>query len=159
MVLALGELYFAIHWPSPINHANVLVSFIDPVDIQKTRSNQRAAAILGRWWTIADQFHVETAFFLRLAQGCLFGIFVQFDMPAQRQPLIKLAMVDQQHLVFVHNEDGYGEIYLFVNVRHYESLADELNSPFETPVASVTPMRFRRMITFKPCDFRFLQIT
>jgi hypothetical protein len=45
-------------------------------------------------------------------------MIVQFDMSAEWQPLVELAMVDEQDLSTVNDEDGDGEINFFVNVGH-----------------------------------------
>jgi len=65
-------------------------------------------------WNIAKKFNLEAAFLFRLAQRCLLGIFVQFDMAAQRQPALQIAMVNQQNLALMDDEDRHGEIYLFI---------------------------------------------
>ena len=70
---------------------------------------------------LTDEFHVEATFLLRLAQGGHLRVFVQFDMSAERQPFAELAMQDEQHLRVVDDEDGNGEVDLFVDMGHGES--------------------------------------
>ena len=60
----------------------------------------------------------KSALLFRFAQRGLLRVFVQFDVPAERQPFVELAMVDQQNLAVVNDEDRDGEINFFVNVRH-----------------------------------------
>ena len=94
-----GECELAVLGPRPVNHADVLVRVVDAMDVEKARRDERARAGLGRGRTFAEQFHVEAAFFLRLAQRGLLRVFVQFDVPAERQPFVQLAMMDQQNLL------------------------------------------------------------
>ena len=72
----------------------------------------------GRGRTFAEQLHVQPAFFLRLAQRGLLRVFVQFDVPAERQPFVQLAMVDEQNLAVVNDKNRDGEINFFVDVGH-----------------------------------------
>src|SRR5260221_6229549 len=55
-------------WPRPINQADVFVRVVDAMDVEKTRRDERARAGRSRGRTFAEQFHVESALFLRLAQ-------------------------------------------------------------------------------------------
>src|SRR5437867_2027616 len=100
----------------PINHADMLMRLADAVDVQEPWSNQgaRAGARGGR--SFAEQFHVESALLSRFAQGGLLRILIQFNVPAQRQPLVQLAMVNQQNFALVNDKDRHGEVYLFMNV-------------------------------------------
>ena len=43
---------------------------------------------------------------------------VQFDVSAQRQPPIELAMVDEQNSAALNDENRHCEINLLVNMRH-----------------------------------------
>ncbi len=88
------------------------------MDVEKARRNERAGAGRGRGRTFAEQFHVQPALFLRLAQRGLLRVFVQLDVSAERQPFVELAMVDEQNLAVVNDEDRDGEINFFVDVRH-----------------------------------------
>ena len=105
-------------WPRPVDHADVFVRFVDAVDVEKARRDERTRAGFGRRRTFAEQFHVEAALFLRLAQRGLLRVFVQLDVSADRQPLVELAMVNEQNLFLVNDEDGDGEINFFVDVGH-----------------------------------------
>ena len=104
--------------PRPVNHPNVLVRIGDAMDVEESRRNQRTGAGAGGGWTFTEQFHVEAAFFLRLAQRRLLRVFIQFDVPAQWQPPVQFPMMNQQHLAIMHNKNGDGEINFFVNVGH-----------------------------------------
>jgi len=92
--MLLGREFYCggIFWPRPINQSDVLVRLIDAMDVEKTRRDERARAGRSRGRTFTEQFHVEAAFFLRLAQRGLLRVFVQFDVPAERQPFVELAM-------------------------------------------------------------------
>ena len=68
------------------------------MNIQKARRDQRARSIAGRWRPLADQFHRQAALFESFTKSGGLRILVQFDVPAQRQPAIELAMMDQEHL-------------------------------------------------------------
>lgn len=88
------------------------------MDIEEARANERARAGFGRGRTLADEFHLEAAFLARFAERGLLGVFVQFDVPAQRKPAVELAVMDEQHAALVDDKNGHGKIYLLVNVRH-----------------------------------------
>jgi len=105
-------------WPRPVNHADVLVRFADAVDVEESRRDEGTGAGRSGGRTLAEQFHVEAAFFLRLAESSLLRVFIQFNVPAQRQPFVQLAVVDEQNLFVVDDEDGNREINSFVNVGH-----------------------------------------
>src|SRR5258706_1376645 len=105
-------------WPRPINQADVFVRVVDAMDVEKARRDERARAGRRRGRTFAEQFHVESAFFLRLAQRGLLRVLVQLDVAAQRQPFVELAMVDEQDVSVVTDKDRDGEINFFVDVRH-----------------------------------------
>ena len=107
-----------VFWACPVNHSDVLVCVGDAVNIQKPRGDQCACAGAGGWWTFAKQRDVHTALFPGFAQCRLFRVLIQFDVAAQRQPCIQFAMVDQQDLRVVDDEDGDREINFLVNVRH-----------------------------------------
>ena len=49
-----------------------------------------------------------------------FRVFVQLDVPAQRQPLVQVAVVDEQDLALVNDKDGDREVNLLVDVGHAE---------------------------------------
>ena len=66
--------------------------------------------------TFAEQFHVGSALFLGLAQHRLLRVFVQFDVSAQRQPFVQLAMMDDQNLFAVNDKNRAGEIYFLVDM-------------------------------------------
>ena len=104
----------------PVNHADVLVRLVNAMDVEKARRDERAGAGRSRGRTFAEQFHVEAAFFLRLAQRGLLRVLVQFDVPAQRQPLAELAMVDEQNLAIVNDKNRNGKINFFVDVGHLD---------------------------------------
>lgn len=108
----------AVLWPRPVNHADVFVRFRDAVDVQEPRSDQRAGAGFRGRRSFAEQFDFQPALFLGLTQRGRFRVFVQLDMSAQWQPLVQVAMVNEQDLALMDNEDGGGEVNLFVNVSH-----------------------------------------
>ena len=94
----------------------MFVRFVDAMDVEKARSDERARARRSRGWTLAEQLHFESAFFLRLAQRGLFRVLVQLDVPAERQPLVELAMMDEQDFSVVNDKNRDGEINFFVDV-------------------------------------------
>src|SRR5262249_22996127 len=99
----------------------VLMRRADAMDVQKSRCQQRARSRLGGGRSCAEEFHVQPAFFTDFAQGSLLRIFVQLDMPAQREPLVERPMVDEQYLCLLDNKDRDSEIDLVVNMRHHVS--------------------------------------
>ena len=113
-----GELNGSSLGSRPINHADVLVRVADAMDVEKTRRDERARAGRGRGRALTNQFNVESAFLFRLAERGTVRIFVQFDVPAERQPLAELAMMDAQNFRVVNDENCDGEINFFVDVRH-----------------------------------------
>jgi hypothetical protein len=102
----------------PVNHADVFVSVRDAMDVQKAGSDQGASSRRGGGWAFANQFDFKAAFFPGFAEGGLFGIFVKFDMAAEREPFVELTMMDEQNFVIANDEDCDCEINFFVNVRH-----------------------------------------
>ena len=96
----------------------MLVRVADAVDVEKARRDEGACAGRSRGRTLAEQFHVEAAFFLCLAERSLLRVFVQLNMPAERQPFVQLAMMDEQNFAVVNDKNGDGEINFFVDVGH-----------------------------------------
>jgi molybdate transport system substrate-binding protein len=113
-----GERERPIFWTSPINQPDVLVRIVNAVNVEKPRSNQSACAGLGRRWAFTNEFDIEAAFFAGLAQGALFGVFVQLDMAANRQPFVELSMMHEEHPAIFDDENGDCEIDLFMKMRH-----------------------------------------
>ncbi len=107
-----------VFWSRPINQADVLVRLVDAMDVEKARRDERTRAGRSCRRTFADQFHVESAFFFRLAQRSLLRVFVQLDVPAERQPFAKFAVVYDENLFVVNNKNRDGEINFFVDVGH-----------------------------------------
>src|SRR4051812_37893228 len=99
MVLVSGKSQSTCRRTGPIDHTNMLVRLGDAVYVQKTRSDQGACPRAGGGRTLADELHIESALFLRLAQSGSFRIFVELDMSAKRQPLLELPVVHQQDAV------------------------------------------------------------
>jgi hypothetical protein len=108
----------SIFWPRPINHADMFVRIGDTMNVEEPRRDERARAGRSCGRAFANQLHIKPAFFPGLAQRGDFRIFVQFNMPAERQPFVELAMVDEQNLAVMNNKDGDGEINFFVDVGH-----------------------------------------
>jgi molybdate transport system substrate-binding protein len=113
-----GERKRPIFRARPINQPDVFVRVVDPVNVQKSWSNQSARAWFRRWWAFTQKFDVEPAFFARFAQRGLFGILVQLNMAANRQPFVELAVMHEEHSPVFDDENGDREIDLFVNMRH-----------------------------------------
>ena len=53
-----------------------------------------------------------------LSQRGDFRVFIQLDMPAQRQPFIKFAVMDEQDFAVLDHKDCDSEINFFVNMPH-----------------------------------------
>src|SRR4051812_7217155 len=102
----------------PINHPDMLVRFIDAMDVEKARRDQSACSWSSGGGTFPEQFHVQATFLLRLAQGRNLRVFIQFDMPTERQPLAKFAMMDDQNLPVVDDKNRHREINFLVYMRH-----------------------------------------
>jgi hypothetical protein len=91
----------------------------------------------------------KSAFLLGLAQGGLFRVFVQFDVTAQRQPLVELAMMNEQHLAVVNDKDGDGEINFLVDMRHIWPASVAATRPKKSP----KPRDLTRL--FHPIEYLF----
>ena len=113
-----GEAGGASGGPGPIDHADVFVGIVDTVDIEKARADQGAGAGGRGGRAFAEEFDIEAAFLLGFAKGSLLGVFIEFDMAAERKPFIQFAMMDDEDLAVMDDEDGDGEIDFFVNVSH-----------------------------------------
>ena len=121
-MLLRGERDVATLGSRPINQADVFVRLRDAMNVEKPRGDECACARLRGGRTLAQQLDFQPAFLARLAQRRLLRVFVQFNVPAQRQPFVQLAVVNQQNLTVVDDKDGDGEINLLVNVSHGRSL-------------------------------------
>src|SRR5438045_4111052 len=75
VMLRAGQRQRAVFWPRPINHPNVLVSFRDAMNVQKTGSDQRARPGFSSRRTLSEQFHLEAALLPGFAQGRLLRVF------------------------------------------------------------------------------------
>ena len=117
-MLFCRKLDIAAFGPRPVNHSDVLVRFIDAMDVQKARRDECAGAGFGRGRTFAEQFNIKAALLFRLAQRGDLRVFIQFDVPAERQPFVQFAMMDEQNLPVVNDEDRNGEINFFVDMGH-----------------------------------------
>ena len=104
--------------PRPIDHPDVLVGGADAMDVEKARVDQRpgAGSVVGGRSPSSSTSRPLSSLVSRNA-ACS-GVFVQFDVPAERQPLVEFTMVDQQHLPVLDHEDGDGEINFVVNVAY-----------------------------------------
>ena len=72
--------------------------------------------------SLAKELYVQTAFLFGLAEGGLLRILVQFDMPPNRKPFQKFAMVDEKNATVLDDKHGRGEIDPFMDVRHARRL-------------------------------------
>ena len=68
--------------------------------------------------TLPQQLALQPAFLAGLAQRRLLRIFIQLDVPAQRQPLVQRAMMDEQHPAVVHDKDRDREVNFLVDMCH-----------------------------------------
>jgi hypothetical protein len=105
--------------PGKIDHADMLMRGTDAVDVKKSWRQQGAGSWFRRRRPFAVQFDVQPAFFAGFTQRRLFGIFVQLDMPAERQPLVQGSMMDEQDSGVLDHEDCDSEIDLIVQMRHW----------------------------------------
>lgn len=103
----------------------MLVRVGDAMDIEKARRDEGTGAVTGGRRTFAEQFDLEAALLSRFPQSSLLRLFIQFDVAAQRQPLVELAMMNQQHAPVVNDENRDGKINLLVNVSHGGKLKDQ----------------------------------
>ena len=104
--------------PRKIDHADMLMRGADPMDIEKAGSKQRPGSRFCGGRPFAEEFNLKPAFFTRFTQRSLFRIFVELNMPAERQPPVQRPMMDQQNLRLLDYKDRDGEIDLIVNMRH-----------------------------------------
>lgn len=106
------------HGSGEIDHANVFVGGVDPVDVEETRGNQGPGSGFRGGWAFTKELDFQTAFLACLPQGRLFWVFVQFDVSAKGKPFAQLPVEDDQHLSVLDDEDGDSEIDFLVEVRH-----------------------------------------
>ena len=109
---------FPIFGPRPINQPDVFVRFRNAMDVQKARRDEGARAGRSGGRTFSEQLDFQPAFLARLAQGGLLRVFVQFDVPAERQPFVELAVMNEQDFSILDDEDRHGEINFFVDMGH-----------------------------------------
>jgi hypothetical protein len=96
----------------------MLVRVANAVNVQKPRRNQSARAGFRGRWPFTKKFDLEAALLASFAQGGLFGVFIQLDMPANREPFVQLSMMHEEHTALFDNENRDREIDLFMNMRH-----------------------------------------
>lgn len=101
-----------------VDHADVLVSGMDAVDIEKAGCDESPGAGFGGGWTFADEFDLKTAFLAGFAEGGLFGILVEFDVASEGKPAVEFTMMDDENSGVVNDEDGDGEIDFLVDMGH-----------------------------------------
>jgi hypothetical protein len=118
VMLGLGKRHRAVFGPCPVNHANVLVGIRDAVNVEKARRNQGARAGFGGGRAFAEELDVQAAFLFSFAQRGDFRVFVEFNVAANGQPFVQLAMMDQKDFAVLNDENRHGEINFFMDVRH-----------------------------------------
>ena len=118
MVLFSSQRERAISRTCPIDHADVLVRVRDAVNIEEPRRDQSSGTGRSRWRPFAQQFDVQAALLLGFANRRLFGIFIQFDVASERQPLVELAVMDEKNLAVLNDKNSHGEIDFLVDVGH-----------------------------------------
>lgn len=118
MVFLRGQPRGAGARPREVDEADVLVGFGDAVNVQEAWGDEGAGAGLGGGGAFPDQLDLEAAFLSDLAEGGLFGVLVELDMSAERQPFAEPAMVDEQDLAVLDDEDGDREVDFLMDVRH-----------------------------------------
>ena len=118
VVFRIGESHGAVFGSRPVDHADVFVGVGDAVDIEKARCDESAGARLSGGRSIADEFDIEARFFAGFTKSGLLRILGEFDMAAEREPFVELAMVHEEDLAILNDEDRDGEIDFFMDVRH-----------------------------------------
>src|SRR5262249_50119504 len=101
-----------------VNHSNVFVRVGNAMNVEKAGRNESTRAWLTDRRSVADEVHVQTAFFFGFAQGRGLRFFVEFNMSAEWQPFAKLPVMNQQHFRAVNDKNGDGEIDCVMNVGH-----------------------------------------
>lgn len=118
VVLGLREGHLASLWAGPINHADVLVRFANPVDIEKAWRNQGTCTRLGRRRALSYKFHFKAALFSGFAHRGLFRIFFKLDMTSDREPFVQFAMVNEQDFTVLNDEYSDRKVDLLMDVSH-----------------------------------------
>lgn len=70
------------------------------------------------------QTDLKTALLADFPEKCLFGILVELDVAADRQPLVVGLVMDQEHPAFMNDENGNDEVKQVMDVRHVEGAPD-----------------------------------
>ncbi len=104
--------------PSEVDHADVLMGWVDAVDVEEAGSDESPGAGFGGGRSIADEFNFETAFLEGFAKSGLLGILVEFDVAAEGQPAVEFSVVTDEDLGVVDDKDGDGEIDFLVDMGH-----------------------------------------
>src|SRR5262245_24764248 len=118
VMFLLRQPHVPIPRPRPINQADMFVTFRDPVNVQETRSDQRASSRFSCWGPLTNEFYLQSALLLCFAKRRLLRIFMQFNMPANRQPLVQLTMMHQQYFTVLNDKNCYREVDLLMDMRH-----------------------------------------
>ena len=91
------------------------------MDVQKSRGDKRTRTRAGGGWPVAQQLDLQPAFLFGFAQCSDFRILIQFYVPAQRQPFVQVAMMDDQDFAVVNDKDGHRKINFLVDMSHSET--------------------------------------
>lgn len=108
----------ATSWTCPIDHADMFMRLVDPMNVEKSWGDEGARSGTRGRRPVAQQFNLEAALLARFTQRRLLGILIQFDVAPEGKPLAEFSMVHQEDLCIIDNEDCDSEIDLLVNVRH-----------------------------------------
>src|SRR3989344_1198848 len=95
----------------PVGIANLM-------NIKIIWSEQRFSPFVSNIWLARQNLYFQTALFLNLAEQSLLRILVEFNMPANRQPLLQFLVKHQQNFVLVDNKGRNNKIYKFIDMRH-----------------------------------------
>jgi hypothetical protein len=128
-MLEFGACQRTVFRTCPVNHPDVLVRVGDTMNVEKAWGDQRARSRFGGRRAVSDQLDFQPALLARLSQSGLFRIFIEFNVPAEGEPLVQLAMVYQQDPAVLHNKNGHCKIDLFVNVRHARPTVEQTSWP------------------------------
>ena len=105
-------------WPRPVYQADVLVRFVDAMDVEKARRDEPARAGRSRGRTFASSSTSRPLSSFASRNAALLRVFIQLDVPAERQPFVELAMMDEHNFSVVNDENRDGEINFFVDMGH-----------------------------------------
>lgn len=120
VMLFRRERNLALRRPGKVHHTEVGVLSLNWMDIHEDR--RREHLHIRQFWKrfLQEDLDLETAFFKSLAVNGGDRVLSGINMPANGEPLLQAAVMDEKNTVFLDDENGDGEVEIEIEMRHQE---------------------------------------